>query len=659
MGQTGEIEVSRRAAMGSAALAIALGLGPSGCRSPRISRLPTGTGPGGLGLGPGDRRPPPTYDDQGFALLERRTASGASPSDCLRLASLAERLALGAEGSSRPEALARSRDAAAYSWFAAERIAAGGGGASGLAEARALHNRAVEACLRHSGAADEEPDPAWPIRLRAAGIEPASVPPWWRGLAFRGLWIAEDYRVTGLDPVSWDGWGVPLIAARDRQPRPDDGPDRFLPGRLRLASTAVLRPSGRPEGGAWRASPVALELHDPSAEEAIPIGGAPGPLAADLTSPLALQFLQADLARAGRLGLVNPEGLADETGLYLLRPYEPGKIPVLLAHGLRSSPQAWLRVVDLLQADPVIRQHYQFCLAFYSTGYPILYSAMLIRRELELARLAFNPRGADPAFDRMVVVGHSMGGLMAKLLVQDSGRELIDAMFTRPIDRVSLSPPTRVMMEELLIYRAVPSIRRAVFLATPHRGSHLANRLLGRVTTALVRRDGELYDAHQEILARNGPSALRPPLDRRAPSSVDNLEWDSPLLRVMSRRGIAPGVPYHSVVGVINPAPSTSTRRATDGVVAYESAHLDGAESELVVRRTHFMTNAPEVIAEVRRILRRHLDDPASLPPAGFGPPAPIPGAPEGPGLADDVARWRPASRELRHDGRGPRSWPR
>ena len=45
----------------------------------------------------------------------------------------------------------------------------------------------------------------------------------------------------------------------------------------------------------------------------------------------------------------------------------------------------------------------------------------------------------------------------------------------------------------------------------------------------------------------------------------------------------------------------------TDGVVAYESAHLDGVASEKIVRSSHSTQGEPDTIQEVRRILREHV----------------------------------------------------
>jgi len=44
-----------------------------------------------------------------------------------------------------------------------------------------------------------------------------------------------------------------------------------------------------------------------------------------------------------------------------------------------------------------------------------------------------------------------------------------------------------------------------------------------------------------------------------------------------------------------------------DGVVAYDSVHIDGVASELVVDSPHSCQSNPHTIEEVRRILLEHL----------------------------------------------------
>ncbi|MBV8431127.1 MAG: alpha/beta fold hydrolase [Solirubrobacterales bacterium] len=124
----------------------------------------------------------------------------------------------------------------------------------------------------------------------------------------------------------------------------------------------------------------------------------------------------------------------EPTGLSLLRPYRRGRIPVVLIHGLWSSPWSWSRMVEPLEADDPIRERYQFWTFGYSTGDPIPYSADLLRRALREARAKLDPDAEDPAFDRMVLVGHSMGGLLTKMMIQESESRFWSALAVRPFD---------------------------------------------------------------------------------------------------------------------------------------------------------------------------------------------------------------------------------
>ena len=203
------------------------------------------------------------------------------------------------------------------------------------------------------------------------------------------------------------------------------------------------------------------------------------------------------------------------------------------------------------------------------------------------------------------IVGHSLGGVLSKQLLQRSGRRIEQGLLTRPLNEVAMSPETRATLSRLLYFEPEPSIRRAVFICAPHRGSNTANQLAGRLSSTLVRRLGDVDALHEEIIALNGPEVFQPAYRRRPPNSIDNLTWESPILKALSELPIAPDVPYHSIVA--NLFPDGSPGLWTDGVVSYESAHLDGSESEIMVRHNHFANDTPEAATEVRRILRLHL----------------------------------------------------
>ena len=168
----------------------------------------------------------------------------------------------------------------------------------------------------------------------------------------------------------------------------------------------------------------------------------------------------------------------------MLRPYAPGKIPLVFVHGLASSPVAFVQAINEFQNDPVLSARYQFWMFVYPTGRPIVRSALRLREALGRAEAAY---GADPAFRRMVVVGHSMGGILAHMVASDSGREVWDAALNVPPEGLRASPATRAAIDRLLFFRPLPYVRRVVFIATPHRGSRLANGLVGRVFGGRIR----------------------------------------------------------------------------------------------------------------------------------------------------------------------------
>jgi hypothetical protein len=65
-------------------------------------------------------------------------------------------------------------------------------------------------------------------------------------------------------------------------------------------------------------------------------------------------------------------------------------------------------------------------------------------------------------------------------------------------------------------------------------------------------------------------------------------------------------IPYHSIIGTRKPA--TVGAGTSDGIVLYESSHLDFTESEKLVPSPHGAQEHPLAIAEVKRILREHLE---------------------------------------------------
>jgi pimeloyl-ACP methyl ester carboxylesterase len=297
-------------------------------------------------------------------------------------------------------------------------------------------------------------------------------------------------------------------------------------------------------------------------------------------------------------------------GLETRRPYQRGMVPVILIHGLWGKPQLWDRMIEDLEAEPALRTRYQFWTFRYASGDAIPYSAHLLRQSLRRARQAFDPNGTDAAFDRMVVVGHSLGGILAKMMVQSSGSRLWQTVCARPIDQVAGPPEDRRLLQQAFCYTPVPEVRRVVFIATPHRGRPLASGPLRGLGTRLCNRPSRFNQALQAVLANNGPDLFTPEFSEELPTSAGELASGRGLLMGLCDLEIAPSVRSHSIIADFRDRPGPG---ATDGIVPYSSSHLEGVDSELLFRGLHICLDHPAVIREVRRILVEH---------AGSDPPA-------------------------------------
>ncbi len=199
----------------------------------------------------------------------------------------------------------------------------------------------------------------------------------------------------------------------------------------------------------------------------------------------------------------------EPTGLSLLRPYLRGKIPVVFVHGLWANPWSWSRMIQSLEADAALRDRYQFWTFGYSTGDPIPYSAALLRRDLVEVRRKFDPDGTDAAFERMVLVGHSMGGLLTKMMVQDSGTRLWRLISNRPADELAGEPEDRDLFRSALIFKHCTEVRRVLFIATPHRGSRVDRGGIERLGSRLIRLPDPLRASHARLLSSQWPRFFR------------------------------------------------------------------------------------------------------------------------------------------------------
>lgn len=444
------------------------------------------------------------------------------------------------------------------------------------------------------------------------------------------MMFASDYELTGVETQTRQyGVGVPMIALRKR-PKSDDNPaaaslERFLPSEAAFPLTAFMHPKSRLEQPLDKKGDeeFVVELIDPIRFRQV--GSDPKallPLEFDLTTPLAYmwskseQFRDADREKISNL--IKPGDLSKKSGLTLLRPYETGKIPVVMVHGLASSPLTWIPMINELMNDPRVRESYQFMLFAYPTGAHVPIAMSSLREALWQARTQFNTEGTAPDFDQMVLLGHSMGGLLCHSLAVSSGDRFWQLHSDRPFKEILGPPEVLTELRQFLFFEPMPSVRRVVYLATPHRGSDLSRGMIGRVSSSLIEDSDHIQKLLSTLIADN-PDAFDRKRFRRLPNSIETLSTNNPVLTALMEMKSGPDVTFHSIIGANRPGPPADS---TDGVVAYRSSHLDGVASEKLVRSDHSVQKSPEAIQEVRRVLIEHLVK--VRPAAGTPTPAPV-----------------------------------
>ena len=414
------------------------------------------------------------------------------------------------------------------------------------------------------------------------------------------LWRPQDYELIPADEldvrgklvvprVTREGAGAALVAVRSEEA--PQIPLRFAPPRVYTAITAVGRFNGRK---------CEIEFIDPLASESINVSGRTLPSRADFTAPIALGLSREHPEKIGFAAMLNPEKFAHTARLIQVQPHDANKIPVVLVHGLQDTPVSWVPMVNALWADPVLRRNYQVCVFSYPSGYPFQYSALLLRRELDKFNRTF------PHHQPIVLVGHSMGGIMCRLMITDSdGDRLWRYFFGKPPAQTKLSWETKALLEEALIFTPRRDVARVVFISTPHRGSVLAQNWIGRFGSSLIRKSVRVMNASPEILkasvVQEDPTVLKL---NRLPNSIDTLSPNDPFVKEMNALSMAKRIPYHSIIGDRGRG---DTPNSSDGVVPYWSSHLEGAESETIVPSGHGAQHTPQAIAEVLRILHEHI----------------------------------------------------
>jgi pimeloyl-ACP methyl ester carboxylesterase len=405
-----------------------------------------------------------------------------------------------------------------------------------------------------------------------------------------------------------DGFGAELVAAASKRTY-DASQQPSVPYRETPfpAVTALLLFDGNSLDDILHTRSLRIAAYDPYRTANVQLAGQEVPLAANFTSGYGLWLARSDFAlQALRSLFGSAEGLT-EPRIYLMQPYDPERRTIVMLHGLASSPEAWINVANEVLGDETLRRRYQVWQVYYPTNAPLPLNNQAIRRALAQTLAHFDPTGRAVASNNITLIGHSMGGVLARLMVSSSQDTLWEALLNSYPMQGAQQQRIEARLAPYLRFEPLPQVSDAIFIAAPHRGTPFANNRISRwvanLVTLPVTMLGQLNDISRELIriapARQDLGAFR------IPNSIDNLSDRDPFVRLSSGLPMNPRVRFHSIIG--NDTPGLAQALSSDGIVPYESAHLDGAASELVIASPHSVQENPLAILEIRRILREQL----------------------------------------------------
>lgn len=405
-----------------------------------------------------------------------------------------------------------------------------------------------------------------------------------------------------------DGLGAELVAVMARKVVRSSSSRHSFSETPFPALTVTLTFPGNSLDAVLSTHEVKLAGYDPYRVNQVTMAGQSVPLAANFTSGYGLWLARSGFAKQSLLTLVGRGEILEQPHIYMMQPYDPNRRILVLLHGLASSPEAWINMANEILGDETLRQNYQIWQVYYPTNAPIALNHAQIRETLLETLQQFDPKQQHFASQNLVLVGHSMGGVLARLMVSASG----DTLWQEIVERYQLNEKrqqrARKALQPYVWFDPMPQVRRAVFIAAPHQGTPMAEQRLARWSASLIKLPFSMLGRITEIAQLLvDPSSAQAASMLRGFNSIDNLSDQDPFIRVTAHLPIAANVPYHSIIG--QEQPNIPLWQSSDGVVPYQSAHLTGASSELVVHSWHSVQKTPAAILEIRRILHEHLNE--------------------------------------------------
>ncbi len=436
-----------------------------------------------------------------------------------------------------------------------------------------------------------------------------------------------------------------------------------------LLMTGFIKPTGDSVLDVLSSNELDIHLYNPYRSNSVNILGNDYPLSANFSAGYGLWLAENQLDGVGYLNLLTRRQEATLPKLFMLEPYDPNKRVIVMLHGLASSPATWVNLTNDIFNDDKLRDNYQVWQIFYPTNLPILENRYQIQKLLETTYQQTDPNGQNRASKNSVIISHSMGALIARMMLSDDN--LVDDL-DRLDDQNMLSISEKHKIRDALKesfgeqqlkarfeLQALPQVDTAVFLSAPFRGTDYADRWFTRALRRIVYLPVGLVKTVTDNLATiaiKGDLAQNPLGALYLQNGASQLSNKSSFIQLTKDITMNNRITYHSIIanndtditqGLAQMQPSGAridlsqeiksdtsadtdkssipsaplvasvmvdedisqalTERLSDGIVPYTSAHLDGAASETVISGGHSIQANPQTILTLRRILHKQL----------------------------------------------------
>lgn len=399
-----------------------------------------------------------------------------------------------------------------------------------------------------------------------------------------------------------DGIGAELVAENDYRPADLLQPWREVPF---PEITVLAQFQGKTLDEVLASDKVSLVGFNPFKRSEVAIHDIKMPLAANFTSSYGLWLAHAQFGRQALMTLFGLGDVLQKARIYMMQPYDPNRRIIIMLHGLASSPETWVNMANEILGDEKLRQHYQIWQVYYPTNLPLMVNLYEIRQAIQATLQAMDPEHQALATQQMVLIGHSMGGVLARLLISSSQQQVWHALQQRLSASPVVQQEVKAKIGKYVFFTPLPGVTSAIFLATPHRGTPFAENFIGRTVARLVSLPVTLVKNINDIMSLSDDPNENSRHLAESLTSINSLSDHDLFMMATKSLPISTNVKYFSIIG--DDTPGILLKDSSDGVVPYSSAHLAGAVSEKIIPSWHDVQQQPEAIVEIRRILHEQL----------------------------------------------------